>query len=431
MTKAWLSILLAGACTPPTDPPRPDAPPAERQHVMTITPNLDLLFVIDVSGSMVDKQNALRRAFPKLVERLVTDGRPNLHLGVVSTDLGTSAAGAATPPPGPSIGAVGAGGCTSFGKGGRLTVNGAAVQGTFVVDKRDGTKNYTGTLESVFSQMASLGATGCGFEQQLGAMRRALENTIDNAGFVRASANLGVVVLSDEDDCSAADPALYDPSSNEPLQSFRCFRHGVTCAEDTSTLGVKTQCQPRGGLLHDVAPFRDFLFGLKQNEARRVMLGAIIAAPSQISVETRTVGGQPQIALAPACTYPTQTGQTSADPAVRLHALATSLGGRSTVASICSDDLTAQATQLGDALRGLVEDTCLPAALPIGADCIVRDHRDSDASYEATLLPCDRTTGDCFRIVEDATCAGSQQRVAITRAAAATPDTWSTLRCAP
>ncbi len=382
-----------------------------------------MLFVVDDSGSMADKQNAFNRAFPSLLAQLASadGGLPNLHLGVVSTDLGTSASGGGTPAA--PIGSVGQGGCADFGKGGNLIVGAAPVSGKYLEVSRDGTDNFAGTIAEAFDAMSKLGSTGCGFEQQLGAMRMALDANANNAGFVREHANLGVIVLSDEDDCSASTPALYGPPGGDlgGLDSFRCFRHGVECAEDLAVLGTKTQCKPRAASAYvaDVAPFREFLVGLKKGEANRVMFGAVIADPLKVSVEMRTFNGMSTLALAHACDFTTSTGTAVADPGVRFAALASGLP-RSKVTSICNDDLNAQATQLGQALKSLVNDTCLAEAQPPAADCIVTDHR------------ADGTTSNVpFQIVADDTCAGSKQRVQLQRASQPAFDTYATLSCAP
>ena len=57
--------------------------------------NLDLLFVVDDSPSMLDKQTNLKNNFPRFIEalQLALGGLPDLHIGVVSTDMGTKASG--------------------------------------------------------------------------------------------------------------------------------------------------------------------------------------------------------------------------------------------------------------------------------------------------------------------------------------------------
>ncbi|HEY2735400.1 MAG TPA: hypothetical protein VGI70_15490, partial [Polyangiales bacterium] len=60
---------------------------------------VDLLFMVDNSGSMKDKQLSLREQFPKLIKTLATGIRStdttvsftpvkDLHLGVVTSDMG-------------------------------------------------------------------------------------------------------------------------------------------------------------------------------------------------------------------------------------------------------------------------------------------------------------------------------------------------------
>src|SRR5262245_32370052 len=72
--------------------------------------DVDLLFVIDDSPSMADKQQNLAANFPKLIDALsrLPGGLPNLHVGVVTSDMGTSAASDETP--GPPVGTIGRGG---------------------------------------------------------------------------------------------------------------------------------------------------------------------------------------------------------------------------------------------------------------------------------------------------------------------------------
>ena len=53
--------------------------------------DVDMLFVIDNSGSMAGEQANLRANFPALMSSLknMIGGLPNVHLGVTTTDLGT------------------------------------------------------------------------------------------------------------------------------------------------------------------------------------------------------------------------------------------------------------------------------------------------------------------------------------------------------
>src|SRR5262245_33950671 len=64
---------------------------------------IDLLFVIDNSGSTKDKQTVFSTNFPRFVEALEAfdEGLPDLHIGVVSTsvDLGVGLEGCPHPAP--------------------------------------------------------------------------------------------------------------------------------------------------------------------------------------------------------------------------------------------------------------------------------------------------------------------------------------------
>src|SRR5215212_6064945 len=52
--------------------------------------DVDILFVIDDSGSMLDKQNSLKDNFPNFINVLKTiqGGLPDVHIGVVTSDMG-------------------------------------------------------------------------------------------------------------------------------------------------------------------------------------------------------------------------------------------------------------------------------------------------------------------------------------------------------
>jgi hypothetical protein len=75
--------------------------------------------------------------------------------------------------------------------------------------------------------IATLGTGGCGMEQPLLAARRALVDHANgpNAGFRRADSVVAIVVMSDEDDCSAEDTSLFDTQSPLGPLNLRCSEH--------------------------------------------------------------------------------------------------------------------------------------------------------------------------------------------------------------
>ena len=409
-------------------------------------PNLDLLFVIDDSPSMSDKQVALAAAFPRMIDVLGTidGGLPNLHIGVVTSDMGTSASGSVTP--GPAIGQIGSGGCSGRGDDGALQRI-PAMSASFLSDvANNGTRdrNYTGELRDVFGQLARVGAGGCGFEQHLSSMRSALTSPA-NVGFLRPGANLAIVFLADEDDCSASNTQLFGPDSSTlgPLQSFRCFQHGVTCDQSPTDIGPKTHCVPNAtsSFLDDVEPFVQALLATKP-DPRMVMVAAIIGDADPVGVERRTPpgGGTPQPALAHSCAFTGVDGPTVADPGIRLAAFLRAFPGRATLTSVCSGDLTNPLGVIGQSAKQLIGDPCLDTTLLADASeepgiqpsCEVVDIRDSSPDAPTSIAPCASGGTDCYDLIADqVACPASDDhlRVKIRRTVAVADDTWTSVRC--
>ena len=410
-------------------------------------PNLDILFVIDNSGSMAEQQASLAASFPQMIDLLeqLDGGLPNLHIGVVTSDLGTSSVNGA---PAPGIGTIGIGGCGGAGDDGALHGVPALTSGTFISDVAlaDGTRqrNYSGALRDVFAEMAQVGAGGCGFEQHLSAMRRALTNPT-NAGFLREDANLAVVIIADEDDCSVLDPALFGPDDDVlgPQQSFRCAQFGVQCdPDDMTTPGVKANCEPRAtsSLISDVQPFIDALVAAKGGDERSVMVAGIVGPPEPFEVVYRQVGNSMQLDLAPSCLFSGPMGPEAAVPAVRLAAFLDAFPGRSTLTSICGPDLSGALTEIGASAKKLVGDPCLDVhnladASPdpgLQPACEVIEVRDSAPGAPTVLPTCGPGASDCFEIAADpVVCPSAPEnlRVRVRRGSAPAADTWTHVRC--
>jgi hypothetical protein len=182
----------------------------------TATRQLDLLFMIDNSPSMAPKVNKLVMQFPKLIDALKwpTDGTlPDLRIAIIDSDLGTGGAytnnscGPKTLPDGTQ---------SIFGDMGRFQMPNYPLACTFtsgalfLESKAGQPVNYGGDLSTVFACLATnLGDRGCGEEHQIQAFEFALAaqgvgNENQQKAFLRGNATLGLVFLTDEDDCSAA-----------------------------------------------------------------------------------------------------------------------------------------------------------------------------------------------------------------------------------
>jgi hypothetical protein len=330
---------------------------------------LDILFVIDDSGSMFEEQTSLVEAaaaalFAEL--ELSAGGMPDLHLAVVSTDLGVGTDAVIT-------------GCDSS-NGGRFqlgAVDGAGcpeITDAFLIDEDDGaggrSRNYTGTLSDAFGCAATLGTDGCGFEQPLEAMRRALDGSNpENAGFLRDDALLLVVFLTDEDDCSTFDNAMFataeDPALGR-LSSFRCFEFGVVCDEaDPRALGARTNCVPRedSPYMFPIADYVDFLHGLKADPSM-VMISGMFGDASPVEVVPNP-DVSAALQLENVC-----LGEANVAPAVRLAALEAGFPARWVFTSMCEPEMSKRLTEIAKttgtvlAARG-----CLLGNVPADPSC--------------------------------------------------------------
>jgi hypothetical protein len=409
----------------------------------TSNPQLDLLFLIDDSPGGLDYQNNIKNNLAALLGVFETlETYPfDVHIGVATSDLGTT--GSLDPAhPAPAIGS-GQGSCSGHGKDGRLRTD-PSVQDAFVADMvgAGGTHqgNFTGSVTTALAGLLSAGSNGCGFEQHLASIRRALTNPL-NAGFIRDPANLAIILVGDEDDCSVHDAAAFfapGPAGVGPMQSFRCTAHGLTCDQSLDTVGTKTDCRPRTNspYIDDVAPYVQSLLDFK-GDPRKLMFGVDVGNPSPVDIELRVPpgGGSPVLALAHSCSYVDATNSTLvADPAVRDVAAVAALpvSTPKVVASMCSQDQGPQLTEMAKAIKRLIGDSCIDTTkLAPALDCIVEDVRDSDPAHP-TAIPACPSGGDCFELTTDTrVCPYTQdhRRVVVHRASPAASDTWTHVRC--
>jgi hypothetical protein len=133
---------------------------------------VDILWVVDDSGSMAAVQTELGVGFPNLLAPLTADA-VDWQMGITTTDVADPA------------------------RRGRLVpINGLGD----VLLYPD-----IANLETRFAQRVLVGATGSDMERGLQAAWFAVTpplSTHDNAGFLRPDAALAIIVVSDEDDCS-------------------------------------------------------------------------------------------------------------------------------------------------------------------------------------------------------------------------------------
>lgn len=322
---------------------------------------VDLLVVIDNSAGTGVEQEMLRNSIDAMLWELYQreGGLPDLHVGVVTTDLGAGGSsitycedadgdggnlvtGACAEPTGAPYIVDAApqgcvierppeGGCTSHDC---TAAHCGHEPTTTLVEDGEGCprcRNYSASHPAdVFDCIGDVGEQGCGFEQPLESMFKALDSNPANTGFLRQDAHLAVVIMADEDDCSVADPYFFDMSSTGiddplgPISSFRCFEFGVTCdIDDRTHVGLRENCAPRDdpdALLHPISRYTQFLRALKWDEDLTV---AVIAGP--VNNDSVIVGqddqGHPELEIS----CPDELGAGLATPGIRLKAFASAL----------------------------------------------------------------------------------------------------------
>jgi hypothetical protein len=261
--------------------------------------SIDLLFVIDNSSSMADKQAVLRDAVPQLVKRLVNPGCVNpdgtynsewntatmacpagttrdfdpvtdIHIGIVSSSLGGHGASVCL--------------ATEASKQNldmaHLLTRGASVPPAGGFLAWDGGKTMTvDALVATFSSMvAAVGETGCGYEAPLEAAYRflndpepyatvtldassnAVMNGIDQnllaqrAEFLRPDSMVAVISVTDEDDCSIWEGGQNWVVLEPPRGGLSLIKSGTQqCASNPSDPCCQSCSQPQRAGCPDIA----------------------------------------------------------------------------------------------------------------------------------------------------------------------------------
>jgi hypothetical protein len=357
---------------------------------------VDLLFVVDDSSSMKEEQELLRRELPALIRALTTGQRrdgttfapiKDLHLGVVSTDLGTP-------------------GVSSFFEGCDARGDQGALLGTPAPDAACVVQSATGVpflsfqagvddaerVASDFQCIANLGTEGCGLEQQLESMLRAVTPATDgalrfwgpngmietgqadgvNAGFLRPAdlepSLVAVILVTDEEDCSAANPAHFDPSFVGP-PNLRCFQNKAN--------------------LHAIERYVDGLRAIRPDQTQLVLFSAIAGVPPDLvsdealaeldperpetytahydrilddnrMVETPITTATPSDGnLATSC----ENDNGKAYPARRIVEVARAFGANGLVRSICESSFEGAIDSIVEAIVRQLPNVCLPFEL--------------------------------------------------------------------
>lgn len=347
---------------------------------------LDLLVVMDNSNSMTEEQALIQAQLPGLFRALATgdlDGDgvqdvaafDSVRVGITTTDMGVGAASIPTCVAGP----LGDDGILRADRG--LNADPSCTTETYGSPVAEYSAATPSGLDGFVAQVSCTGARGtggCGFEQQLEAALTALspnaptaytapgwsvpmyadgrvgQGDMANSGFLRDGSILAVLWVSDEEDCSVADPALFDMT-------------------DPRFAGVdlNLRCHTFPEMLQPVSRFVDGIVGLR-GHPEDVVVAAITGTPVAFdstpgAIDYAALLADPSMQetvdlelmnrLVPSCTAP--MGRGIAFPPRRIMEALQGIdesGARVVLQSICDFDFASLtedlATQLGERASG-------------------------------------------------------------------------------
>lgn len=382
---------------------------------LTTGRKVDILFVIDDWASTTSQQVKLSTELPVFVQALegLPDGLPDLHLAVISADMG---------------------GCPLVADGDHGIFNSApqgtcldtTLQGnaTFVADDATGaTRNFSGgDLATVLECILPLGASGCAFAQPLASVARSLgadgqPAPAQNAGFLRDDADLAIILLTNQDDCSTpAGSDLYSTSSSRisdplgPISEYRCNEFGHLCGGvapprlspdpgDLSTTLTLDGCESNeDGKLSAGGSFVDEIKNLKTDPSM-ILAVAIAGPPTPYTVTWRAppdgTDTQPWPAMEPAC-GPTNDSILG-DPAVRTAQWIAAFGDNGVFESICDNSYTSSLSQIAVRVGLLVDPRCIAGAIQPDSEgqptCTVSEHVTEGGGVTTHVVPSCATSG--------------------------------------
>jgi hypothetical protein len=405
---------------------------------LDVNRDVDILFVIDNSGSMADEQARLARNFSGFVNAL-DEMELEYRVAITTTDVKHDACQTTTPENGNLVlrscldtladGAFefddldASYACTDQCK---LSAEQLEIQPTLAADGQRAPRPWlesiagqqnlpVGTsMADAFACFGPQGINGCGFESPLEAMRLALaKGRASESGFLRDEALLTVVFVTDEADCSGdpdqaaaftSNPTFWNDADPKRTSAI-CWRAGVECSDAGPDLGechatnYSLDGQPGArdddAVLYPVDRYIDFLEGLREDhsdggpQARDVLVSLITGVPvgyenfkAEIPYQLAPEGSQQDLnfAVAPGCVYTEQDGtESTAIPPVREREVAEAFAaeGERNLFSICQDDYTDALEQIAASIRSKL----LPACAGV---CIA----DSDPDTEALEPTC-------------------------------------------
>jgi hypothetical protein len=339
-------------------------------------------------------------------------GGPDLHAGVISSDLGAGRI------------PLGNGGCARVGgdRGLLQTKSHCGVPGGGLY--LSVAPGALGPAAAPLGCMMDLGVAGCGYEHQLAAVATALDPvaTPENAGFLRPEAHLAVVIVTDEDDCSApSDTDLFHMDLPGQTSSTRCALRGHLCGGSPPPAAPFTApmatCQPaEGGPLIPVQTLVDRLRASKRDPDRQLTVAAVFGMPAaHPEIDYRIIPTMQGVDYGAVCSSVAGT----AAMGLRVARFVQAFGVAGSSFDVCQDDFRPTIQGVGRAIVRRLTSACLPQPV---TDCQV--------TADQPLPRCTHLIEPtCWDLAPDPRCPGSQTLLAIEGAGALPAGTRITARC--
>lgn len=287
---------------------------------------VDILFVVDNSGSMKEEQEKLARNFGKFIDQLTSKDVGNYQIGIISTDMDDP---------------------LQRGK----------LQGTPRIINR-GNMTATQVIEA-FKKNIQLGIKGTSYEKALDAMRAALSPQLlgdanGNQGFLRAGALLAIIFIGDEDDCSHNGKIAETELDSEVC---RIPQSKTLIDKDTGNPVLDAKGQPVKGHMEFLTPVSEYIKHIESLNRDVIVAGMIGNPVAYKDAQNKVIIDPPtgcrtdvecsSQANKHKCTYNTTSTQkcggclskdADAVPGFRMYELIKRFGGSENWFPICGDD---------------------------------------------------------------------------------------------
>lgn len=195
---------------------------AQYEQASTYVPRkLDVLFVVDNSGSMSSSQASLAANFPSFINFFKTKGY-DFKIAVTTSDA--------------FYGDQFVNQICSLCNVNQTRFKSGTTPAIYVIEED------TLNLESVFASNVNVGTSGSGDERAFSSFKAALNSSL-NTGFHRSDAYLSVIIVSDEEDFSHDDinqNESYSQPTLHTVASYKTFLESYTGGASTTDFSVST-----------------------------------------------------------------------------------------------------------------------------------------------------------------------------------------------